>query len=46
MLVSSLRDGTLDAASTRRIGAPLVFGRLWEESGCRAEVEHLESRTR
>jgi hypothetical protein len=41
MLVSSLRDGTLDAASTRRIGAPLVFGRLWEESGCRAVIEGL-----
>ena len=26
MLVSSLRQGTLDAVSTRRIGAPLVFG--------------------
>ena len=41
MLVSSLRDGTLDAVATRRIGAPLVFGRLWEETGCRAVVETL-----
>jgi hypothetical protein len=41
MLVSSLRQGTLDAASTRRIGAPLVFGRLWEETGCRAVIEAL-----
>lgn len=41
MLVSSLRQGTLDAVATRRIGAPLVFGRLWEETGCRAVVEEL-----
>jgi Transposase DDE domain len=25
--------------STRRIGAPLLFGRLWEETGCRAVIE-------
>ena len=25
----------------RRIGAPLLFGRLWEESGCRAAVSAL-----
>ena len=25
----------------RRIGAPLLFGRLWEESGCRAVVSAL-----
>jgi Transposase DDE domain len=24
---------------TRRIGAPLVFGRLWQETGCRAVIE-------
>ena len=27
----------------RRIGAPLLFGRLWEESGCRAVVSELVS---
>jgi transposase len=41
MLVSSLRAGTLDAVASRRIGAPLAFGRLWEETGCRAVVEKL-----
>lgn len=41
MLVSSLREGTLDAVASERIGAPLVFGRLWEETGCRAVVEAL-----
>jgi hypothetical protein len=25
----------------RRIGAPLVFGRLWQETGCRAVIEEL-----
>ena len=44
MLVSSLRQGTLDAVSTRRIGAPLVFGRLWERAGCRAVIEGLIGR--
>ena len=44
MLVSSLRQGTLDAVSTRRIGAPLVFGRLWEQTGCRAVIEALIGR--
>jgi hypothetical protein len=41
MLVSALREGTLDAISTRRIGGPLVFERLWEETGCRKVVEAL-----
>ena len=25
----------------RRIGAPLLFGRLWEETGCRAVLSRL-----
>jgi Transposase DDE domain len=41
MLVSALRKGTLDAISTRRIGGPLVFERLWAETGCRTVVEAL-----
>jgi len=41
MLVSSLRDGTLDAVASLRIGGPLVFGRLWEETGCHAVIERL-----
>ncbi len=44
MLVSGLRAGTLDAVATRRIGGPLVFGRLWEETGCRALIEALAGR--
>lgn len=41
MLLSSLREGTLEAATAQRIGAPLAFGRLWEETGCRAVIEDL-----
>jgi len=41
MLVSSLREGTLDAVASLCIGALLVFGRLWEEIGCWAVVEKL-----
>jgi hypothetical protein len=41
MLVSGLRRGTLDAVASRRIGAPLIFGRLWEATGCRAVIEEL-----
>ena len=39
MLLSAL--GTEDQEprlSTRRVGAPLLFGRLWEETGCRAAI--------
>jgi hypothetical protein len=46
MLISSLRDGTLDTGVTRRIGAPLVFARLWQETGCRQVVEDLLRRRR
>lgn len=46
LLVSSLREGTLDAVETRRIGGPLVFGRLWDQTGCRAVIETLLSRRR
>src|SRR5436190_22427825 len=39
------RPGTLTAMPERlactRIGAPLLFGRLWEETGCRAVIEDL-----
>lgn len=25
----------------RRIGGPLLFGRIWEETGCRAVIDEL-----
>jgi len=42
MLLSAL-DNSDDGAtlSTKRIGAPLAFGRLWEETGCGAVIEGL-----
>jgi hypothetical protein len=41
MVLSGLREGTLEAVSTQRIGGPLVFERLWRESGCRQVIERL-----
>lgn len=41
MVLSSLKDGALEAVSTRRIGAPLVFERLWAESGCQSVISKL-----
>ena len=41
MLISGLQAGTLDISASARIGAPLIFGRLWQETGCRAVIEHL-----
>ncbi|HYI84577.1 MAG TPA: IS1634 family transposase [Acetobacteraceae bacterium] len=42
MLLSTLQ-ADLDGPSVlaRRIGAPLLFGRLWEQTGCRAVIEAL-----
>jgi hypothetical protein len=39
MLISTLRAGPLEGAGSLRIGAPMVFGRLWEQAGCRAVIE-------
>lgn len=41
LLISSQQTGTLAASATARIGAPMIFGRLWEQSGCAAVIEHL-----
>ena len=41
LLISSQQTGTLEASATRRIGAPMIFGRLWEQSGCAAVSDHL-----
>jgi hypothetical protein len=41
LLISSLQAGTLDASTTARIGAPMIFGRLWEQTGCAAVIEHI-----
>jgi hypothetical protein len=41
LLISSQQAGTLEASETMRIGAPMIFGRLWEQTGCAAVIQHL-----
>jgi hypothetical protein len=41
VVLSQLEAGNPDGRACRRIGAPLLFGRLWEETGCRAVIEGL-----
>src|SRR5689334_10368080 len=42
MLLSALeRDAEELRLFTRRIGGPLLFGRLWEQTGCRTVIEEL-----
>ena len=41
LLISSVQDGTLETSETARIGAPLIFGRLWQQTGCAAVIERL-----
>jgi hypothetical protein len=41
VVLSQLEAGNPDGLACTRIGAPLLFGRLWEETGCKAVVEEL-----
>src|ERR687885_490587 len=41
MVLSRLEAGNPDGLACTRIGAPLLFGRLWERTGCRAVIEDL-----
>jgi len=41
VVLSQLEAGNPERLACTRIGAPLLFGRLWEETGCRAVVEDL-----
>jgi hypothetical protein len=41
IVLSQLAAGNPDGLACQRIGAPLLFGRLWEETGCKAVVEAL-----
>jgi hypothetical protein len=41
VVLSQLADGNPDGLACKRIGAPLLFGRLWEETGCRAVIDEL-----
>src|SRR6187200_1896437 len=44
LLISSLQTGTLEASACLRIGAAMIFGRLWEQTGCRKVIERLSGR--
>jgi hypothetical protein len=41
MILSLIEEGSLPDVRCRRIGAPLLFERLWRDSGCQAVVEEL-----
>src|SRR4051795_6310117 len=41
VVLSQLAAGNPDGLACKRIGAPLLFGRLWEETGCNAVIEGL-----
>jgi len=41
IVLSQLAAGNPDGLACKRIGAPLLFGRLWEETGCRAVLEEM-----
>src|ERR671933_960388 len=41
VVLSQLETGSPERLACKRIGAPLVFGRIWEETGCRAVIEDL-----
>jgi hypothetical protein len=43
VVLSQLEAGNPARLACTRIGAPLLFGRLWEETGCRAVIEDLLS---
>ena len=44
MLISAHAATALYGSTSPRIGAPLLFGRLWQQSGCRQAVEELAQR--
>src|SRR3954447_421789 len=41
VVLSQLETGNPERLACTRIGPPLLFGRLWEETGCRAVIEDL-----
>jgi transposase len=46
LVVTAYAQGQLAVSNTQHIGAPLVFERLWQSTGCRAVVEQLLGRRR
>src|SRR4051795_4328710 len=43
VVFSQIEAGNPERLACKRIGAPLLFGRLWEETGCRPGIEDLLS---
>jgi hypothetical protein len=41
MVLSRIESGNPEGLACKRFGAPLLFGRLWEQTGCRAVIENL-----
>jgi hypothetical protein len=41
IVLSQLQASDLDGLSCKRVGAPLLFGRLWQDTGCRAVIDDL-----
>jgi len=41
MVLNAHREGSLHETSKLRIGGPLVFERLWKETGCRDAIRNL-----
>lgn len=41
IVLSQLAAGNPEGLGCKRIGAPLLFGRLWEETGCHTVLEEL-----
>ena len=41
VVLSQIAAGNPDSLVCKRIGAPLLFGRLWEETGCAAVIADL-----
>src|SRR5918997_6961332 len=41
LVLSQIEAGNPERLACKRIGAPLLFGRLWEETGCQAVIEGL-----
>src|SRR5271170_3222374 len=44
MVISGATAAPLESSPSMRIGAPLLFDRLWQQSGCRQVIEQLAQR--
>jgi hypothetical protein len=43
MILSLIEDGSVPTLSCKRIGPPLLFERLWRDTGCREVLEELSA---